>query len=187
MPLASDASPAAVVAQLSEEDHPGALWGDWFDGGLLIFRRPLRVAEPLNATDGFECLDDQPLVVDPNCDPALSVADGLPAWDTTRARRPWRSMTHRCAGCHRRGWRFESLGSTGREQDDVAALEYWNAVLSAAPYARIEPVQVGTFGVSTDGGICTRSLPRCCRERDQPNRSWPLLPAEPLYPTRMLR
>ena len=62
VPLASDASPAAVVAQLREEDHPGALWGDWFDGGLLIFRRPLRVAEPLNAADGFECLDDQPLV-----------------------------------------------------------------------------------------------------------------------------
>ena len=64
VPLASDASPAAVIAQLSEEDHPGALWGDWFDGGLLIFRLPLRVAEPLNATDGFECLDDQPLVIE---------------------------------------------------------------------------------------------------------------------------
>ena len=64
VPLASDASPAAVVAQLREDDHPGALWGDWFDGGLLIFRRPLRVAEPLNASDGFECLDEQPLVVE---------------------------------------------------------------------------------------------------------------------------
>ena len=64
VPLSSDASPAAVIAQLSEDDHPGALWGDWFDGGLLIFRLPLRVAEPVNATDGFDCLDDQPLVVE---------------------------------------------------------------------------------------------------------------------------
>ena len=28
------------------------------------FRDPLRVAEPANATDGFECLDDQPLVIE---------------------------------------------------------------------------------------------------------------------------
>ena len=44
--LASDASPVAVLAQLPEDDHPGALWGDWFGGGMVIFRRPLRVIEP---------------------------------------------------------------------------------------------------------------------------------------------
>ena len=60
LPLHSNASPAAVIAQLREDDRPGALWGHWFGGGVLIFRRPLRVEEPVAASDGFGYLDEQP-------------------------------------------------------------------------------------------------------------------------------
>ena len=59
-------------------------------------------------------------------------------------------MTHRCAGSRRVGGALSPWDSAGGNRTSSAALEYWNAVLRAAPYARIEPVQVGTFGVSTD-------------------------------------
>ena len=54
--LASDAAPAVVIAQLGTDDRPGALWGNWFGGGLLIFRRPLRVAESVDAAGGVHAL-----------------------------------------------------------------------------------------------------------------------------------
>ena len=74
LPLLSNASPAAVIAELSEDDHPGALWGNWFGGGLLIFRRPLRVAEPVDASDGFDYLDEQPRLVGP--EPTSGIVGG---------------------------------------------------------------------------------------------------------------
>jgi para-aminobenzoate synthetase / 4-amino-4-deoxychorismate lyase len=150
--LSSDASPAAVIAQLREHDHPAALWGDWFDGGLLIFRHPLRVAEPVNATDGFECLDDQPLVIESELRSGLVGGGWLACLGYDPGTTALAFYDSSLRWVPRSGWCFESLGLTGREQDDVAALEYWNAVLRAAPSARIEPVQVGAFGVSTDSG-----------------------------------
>src|SRR4029450_8516763 len=62
--LGSNASPAAVIAQLRQEDRPGALWGGWCGVGVLIFRRPLRVEEPGDASEGFGCLDEQPRLAD---------------------------------------------------------------------------------------------------------------------------
>ena len=72
--LASHAAPAAVIAQLSVNDHPGALWGDWFGGGLLIFRQPLQVIEPVEAADGFGYLDEQPTVI--GADPRSQIVGG---------------------------------------------------------------------------------------------------------------
>jgi para-aminobenzoate synthetase / 4-amino-4-deoxychorismate lyase len=147
--LASDASSVAVIAQLPEDDHPGALWGGWFGGGMAIFSRPWRVVEPAEASDGFAYLDEQPSLSDSGVasdlvgggwlacfgyDPqttSLAFYDSLLRWQQDS------------------GWCFESLGIEGREQANVAAFEYWTAVLSAASSRPIEPIQIGPFGVST--------------------------------------
>jgi para-aminobenzoate synthetase / 4-amino-4-deoxychorismate lyase len=150
LPLPSNASPAAVIAQLREDDRPGALWGDWFGGGLLIFRRPLRVEEPVDATDGFGYLDEQPT-------PSGSeLASGLVGggWLACFGYDPktttlgfydsvlrWRPDS---------GWFFESLGLSGREVENSAALQHWTAILQAAPTAPITQLQVGPFRVATD-------------------------------------
>ena len=134
LPLLSNASPGAVIAQLREGDRPGALWGDWFDGGLLIFRRPLRVEEPVAASDGFVRVDEQPQLesgaevgsgivgggwlacfgYDPKTT-TLAFYDSLLRWQRDD------------------GWSFESLGLRGRELENSAALQHWTAMLQAAP------------------------------------------------------
>jgi para-aminobenzoate synthetase / 4-amino-4-deoxychorismate lyase len=149
-PLPSNASPAAVIAQLREDDRPGALWGDWFGGGLLIFRRPLRVEDPVDATDGFGYLDEQPT---PS---GFALASGLVGggWLACFGYDPktttlgfydsllrWREDT---------GWSFESLGLSGREVENSAALQHWTATLQAAPTASITQLHVGPFRVATD-------------------------------------
>jgi hypothetical protein len=77
--LVSDASPGAVIAQLREHDRPGALWGDWFGGGVLIFHRPLVVQEPVEASEGSAILTSSPhwRALDHGSDPELLVAGGL--------------------------------------------------------------------------------------------------------------
>jgi para-aminobenzoate synthetase / 4-amino-4-deoxychorismate lyase len=151
-PIFSTAAPATVIAQLDEDDHPGALWGEWFGGGLLIFRRPLQVEEPVDAPDGFACLDQQPglsgselgsdivgggwlacLGYDPKTT-TLAFYDSLLRWQRDT------------------GWSFESLGLGGREPDDAAALRHWTLLLSAAGSAPPEPLKVGPFRLSTGSG-----------------------------------
>jgi para-aminobenzoate synthetase / 4-amino-4-deoxychorismate lyase len=150
--LASHAAPAAVIAQLGVNDHPGALWGDWFGGGLLIFRHPLRVIEPVEAADGFGYLDELPTVI--GADPRSQIVGGgwlacfgydsgtttLAFYDSVLR---WRPDS---------GWCFESLGLAGREQDE-ATVEHWIATLSSAEEpASTEPLHVGRFGVLADPG-----------------------------------
>jgi anthranilate/para-aminobenzoate synthase component I/branched-subunit amino acid aminotransferase/4-amino-4-deoxychorismate lyase len=144
----STAAPAAVIAQLNEDDHPGALWGEWFGGGVLIFRRPLHVQEPVDAPDGFAYLDQQPrlsgselgsdvvgggwlvcLGYDPKTT-TLAFYDSLLRWQRDS------------------GWSFESLGLGGRELDDAAALQDWRSLLSAAGSTATEPPHVGPFKLS---------------------------------------
>ena len=152
-PLDSSASPGAIIARLREVDRPGALWGDWFGGGVLIFQRPLRIEEPVDATDGFGCLDDQPAaarfsaVMGPGfvgggwlaClgygpkTTTLAFYDSLLRWQRDG------------------GWSFESLGLRGRELENAAALKHWTAMLSSAPAAPTGPLQMGQgFGLLTD-------------------------------------
>jgi para-aminobenzoate synthetase/4-amino-4-deoxychorismate lyase len=148
--LGSDASPAAVIAQLDPIDRPGALWGDWFGGGLLIFRRPMRVAEPVDASGGFRYLDEQPTVI--GSDPESHIVGG--GWlscfgydpNTTRlafydSLLRWQPDT---------GWSFESLGLVGREKENAAAVEDWSLTLSAAVSNLPEVPRVGPFKVATD-------------------------------------
>jgi para-aminobenzoate synthetase / 4-amino-4-deoxychorismate lyase len=148
--LASDASPAAVIAQLEADDRPGALWGDWFGGGLLIFRRPLCVAEPDEAASGFGYLDQQPM---PAGFPAGSgivgggwlACFGYDPKTTTLAF--YDSLLRWQSGS---GWRFESLGLAGRQRDDEAAVVHWKATLSAALSIANEPPRVGQFRLLMD-------------------------------------
>jgi para-aminobenzoate synthetase/4-amino-4-deoxychorismate lyase len=148
--LGSNASPAVVVAQLRDEDRPGALWGDWFGGGVLIFQRPLRVEEPVEASKGFGCLDEQPRLAHPGAgveiigggwlacfgyDPkttTLAFYDSLLRWQRDS------------------GWSFESLGLRGRELDDAAALQRWTALLETMPTVPTGPPQVGPFSAAMD-------------------------------------
>ena len=151
LPLLSNTSPAAVIAQLRERDRPGALWGDWFGGGLLIFRRPLRVEEPVDAFDGFGCVDEQPRL-----ESGAEVGSGIVGggWLACFGYDPktttlafYDSLLRWQQGD---GWSFESLGLSGRDRANSAALQQWTALLQAAPAAPLGPPQVGTFGVSTD-------------------------------------
>jgi para-aminobenzoate synthetase / 4-amino-4-deoxychorismate lyase len=150
LPLPSNASPAAVIAQLGEDDRPGALWGRWFGGGLLIFHRPLRVEEPVDASDGFGYLDEQPALAgferpsemvgggrlacfgyDPKTT-TLGYYDSLLRWQRDS------------------GWVFESLGLGGREVENSAALEHWTAMLQSTPTVSSKPLRVGPFRLATD-------------------------------------
>jgi para-aminobenzoate synthetase/4-amino-4-deoxychorismate lyase len=150
LPLPSNASPAAVIAQLREDDRPGALWGDWFGGGLLIFRRPLRVEEPVDATDGFGYLEEQPT---PS---GFELASGLVGggwlaclgYDPKTTTLGFYDSLLRWRGDS--GWSFESLGLSGREVENAAALQHWTATLQAAQTAPITQLQVGPFRVATD-------------------------------------
>jgi para-aminobenzoate synthetase / 4-amino-4-deoxychorismate lyase len=146
--LASDISPTAVIAQLSEDDHPGALWGDWFGGGVLIFCHPLRVVEPADARAGFAYLDEQPTLSDSGStsevvgggwlacfgyDPGtttLGFYDSLLRWQPDA------------------GWCFESLGLEGRQGANAAALGHWTAILSTRTES-ITSLQVGPFRLSS--------------------------------------
>jgi para-aminobenzoate synthetase/4-amino-4-deoxychorismate lyase len=150
--LGSDASPAAVIARLREEDRPGALWGDWFGGGVLIFQRPLRVEEPLDASEGFGCLDEQPRLARSEAEMASGTVGGgwlaCFGYDTkTTTLAFYDSLLRWQPG---RGWSFESLGLSGREPENVAALQHWTALLKAAPAVPTMPLLVGSFGVTTD-------------------------------------
>jgi para-aminobenzoate synthetase / 4-amino-4-deoxychorismate lyase len=152
-PIVSNAAPATVIAQLNEDDHPGALWGEWFGGGLLIFHRPLRVAEPVNAPDGFPYLDQRPTVSRPDLESDIVGGGWLACFGydpktTTLAFYDsllrWRQDS---------GWTFESLGLSGREPAYAAALQHWTAMLSAATSVPIKPLHVGPFRLSTDAGL----------------------------------
>ena len=151
--LDSNASPAAVVAQLRESDQPGALWGNWFDGGLLIFRRPLHVVEPPGADAGFRYLDVLPRLATSDKQSGLVgggwfACFGYDPQTTTLAFYDSLLRWH-----PESGWSFESLGLAGRARQDTEALEHWTDALNAAPYAPIEPLQVGPFGVLTNAGF----------------------------------
>jgi para-aminobenzoate synthetase / 4-amino-4-deoxychorismate lyase len=148
--LGSNASPAAVIAQLRQEDRPGALWGQWFDGGVLIFQRPLRVEEPVDVSEGFGCLDEQPRLAGSGA--AVGIVGG--GWLVCFGYDPKTTTLAFYDSLLRwqrdSGWSFESLGLSGREPDNAAALRRWTALLETAPDGPTGPLQVGPFGVSMD-------------------------------------
>jgi anthranilate/para-aminobenzoate synthase component I/branched-subunit amino acid aminotransferase/4-amino-4-deoxychorismate lyase len=150
--LVSNASPAAVISQFREHGRPGALWGDWFGGGVLIFHRPLRIEEPVDASGGFGYLDEQPKLAQPGSETWSGAVGG--GWLACFGYDP-RTTTLAFYDSLLRwqpdsGWSFESLGLGGRERENAAALQHWMAVLEAAPAAPTRHLHVGAFGVSRD-------------------------------------
>jgi para-aminobenzoate synthetase/4-amino-4-deoxychorismate lyase len=130
VPVAAGARPAAVIAGLVPGDHPGALWGDWFGGGALLFRAPLRRHEPALAADGFEQLVEQPALADSGGDlvgggwlVALGYAPGATTIAFYDSLLRWHPVE---------GWSFESLGLRGREAADATALAEWRRALAEA-------------------------------------------------------
>ncbi|HEX5906237.1 MAG TPA: chorismate-binding protein [Propionibacteriaceae bacterium] len=150
--LDSNASPGAVIAQLREDDRPGALWGDWFGGGVLIFHRPLRVEEPIDASEGFGRLDEQPVVMRSGSGVGSGIVGGgwlaCFGYDPTTTSLAFYDSLLRWQ--RDTGWSFESLGLSGRELANAAALQHWTAMLEAAPSAPTAPLRIGQFGVLTD-------------------------------------
>jgi para-aminobenzoate synthetase / 4-amino-4-deoxychorismate lyase len=149
--LGSNASPGAVIAQLRDDDRPGALWGDWFGGGVLIFHRPLEVQEPVNASEGFGYLDELPRLAHPGSVGSGDVGGGWLAcfgYDPQTTTLAFYDSLLRWQP--NRGWSFESMGLSGRERENGSALRHWTALLESAPAVPIKPLQVGAFGVSAD-------------------------------------
>lgn len=150
--LDSNASPGAVIAQLREDDRPGALWGDWFGGGVLIFHRPLRVKEPVDASEGFGRLDEQPTVMRSGSGVGSGIVGGgwlaCFGYDPTTTSLAFYDSLLRWQ--RDTGWSFESLGLGGRELANAAALQHWTAMLEAAPSAPTAPLRIGQFGVLAD-------------------------------------
>jgi para-aminobenzoate synthetase/4-amino-4-deoxychorismate lyase len=150
--LVSTASPAAVISQLREHGRPGALWGDWFGGGLLIFHRPLRIEEPVDAAGGFGYLDEQPKLDQSGSETGSGTVGG--GWLACFGYDPKTTTLAFYDSLLRwqpdSGWSFESLGLGGRELENATALQHWMAVLNAAPAAPTRQLDVGPFGLSTD-------------------------------------
>ena len=48
LPLTSAALPEAVLSGLADDEHPGALWGEWFGGGLVVGPESAGAAQALN-------------------------------------------------------------------------------------------------------------------------------------------
>jgi para-aminobenzoate synthetase/4-amino-4-deoxychorismate lyase len=126
-----------VIAGLVGADQPGALWGDWFGGGVLLFRAPLLRHAPGRATDGFAALAGQPALFGADADLVgggwLVVLGYAPGSSTTAfydSLLRWRPAE---------GWSFESLGLRGREAADAAALDDWRRALTGAT----EPAATG--------------------------------------------
>ena len=150
--LGSNASPGAVIAQLREDDRPGALWGDWFGGGVLIFHRPLEVHEPANAPDGFGYLDGLPRLAHPGSVVGSGIVGGgwLACFGYDRETTTLAFYDSLLRWQPDSGWSFESLGLSGRERENESALRHWTSSLESAPAVPIRPLQVGPFGVSAD-------------------------------------
>ncbi|HEX6758078.1 MAG TPA: chorismate-binding protein [Propionibacteriaceae bacterium] len=150
--LVSNASPGGVIAQLRKDDRPGALWGDWFGGGVLIFHRPVVVEEPVDASEGFGYLDDLPRLADSGSAGISGIVGG--GWLACFGYDPKTTTLAFYDSVLRwqpdSGWSFESLGLNGRELENAAALQHWTALLESASPAPLEPLQVGRFSVSAD-------------------------------------
>ncbi len=141
VPLTGDAEPWTVVARLEDRPGSGALWGSWFGGGLILVRAPMEAVEPERAADGFDLLDRLP----DRSGGFAGVGGGWLAclgYDADTSVYAFHDSLLRWT--EREGWVFESLGLTGREAANRAALAYWSGLLTD-PTDSVS-LHIGAFG-----------------------------------------
>jgi para-aminobenzoate synthetase / 4-amino-4-deoxychorismate lyase len=137
VPLGFGQEPARLVAKLNVKDRPAVLWGNWFGGGVVVLRMPLRRVSPATAPDVVALLDDQPSLTacsrDDDRATAVQIGGG---WVGCLGFSPGTS-----AACFydsllrwqpETGWTFEALGLQGREAHLDTELERWRRLLKSA-------------------------------------------------------
>jgi para-aminobenzoate synthetase/4-amino-4-deoxychorismate lyase len=157
IPLGPGPDPAALIAQLSPGDHPAALWGRWFGGGVVVMRSPLRTRTAATVTDVLSVIDDQPLV-----------ADGVAGTSSAIIGGGWLSCLGFTSGVSAacffdsllrwqptNGWSFETLGLAGREDHVSTELNAWRRLLRDAVGNALPPVSVARF-TTVDAPASTR-------------------------------
>jgi para-aminobenzoate synthetase/4-amino-4-deoxychorismate lyase len=137
VPLGPGPEPAGLVAKLNVKDCPAVLWGNWFGGGVVVLRSPLRRVSPATAVGVAALIDDQPTLSarSPQNDSATAVQIGG-GWVGCLGFSPgtsaacfydsllrWRQDT---------GWTFEALGFQGRLAHLHTELDCWRRLLRSA-------------------------------------------------------
>jgi anthranilate/para-aminobenzoate synthase component I/branched-subunit amino acid aminotransferase/4-amino-4-deoxychorismate lyase len=109
------------------------------------------VQEPVEASEGFGYLDEQPTLARSGSEIGSRIVGG--GWLACFGYDPKTTTLAFYDSLLRwqrdSGWSFESLGLSGRELDNASALQHWTALLGSAPFAPIGQLQVEPFGVST--------------------------------------
>lgn len=143
VPLGFGPAPEQVLSRLGRWPHPGALWGDWFDGSVIALHSPLVVVTPREALAAAQLLDQQPQV-----SRATGVLGG--GWLACLGFTPGTSWVgfYDCLLRWRRdgSWTFESLGLDGRAAETADALASWRLLLKEAAHASAaRSWQISTF------------------------------------------
>jgi para-aminobenzoate synthetase / 4-amino-4-deoxychorismate lyase len=104
----------------------------------------------VDATDGFGYLDEQPTPSGSELASGLVGGGWLACFGYDRNTTTLGFYDSLLRWREDSGWFFESLGLSGREVENSAALQHWTATLRAAQTAPITQLQVGPFRVATD-------------------------------------
>ena len=147
IPLGQGPDPAALIAQLTPDDHPAALWGRWFGGGVVVMRSPLRSRIATTVSDVLAVIDDQPFLADRVAGKSAAMIGG--GWLCCLAFTPGVSATCFYDSLLRwqptSGWSFETLGLAGREDEVSTELDAWRRLLRSAVANPMPPVSTARF------------------------------------------
>ncbi len=135
VPLGSGPDPAQLVARLDPNDRPSVLWGNWFGGGVVAFRSPLRTITGSTAADVIGLVDDQPFIASPPDHGANAPQIGG-GWFSCLGFSAGASIAYFYDSLLRwepiSGWTFETLGLSGRNARLEAELDAWRRLLRTA-------------------------------------------------------
>ena len=147
IPLGTGPDPAALIAQLSPDDHPAALWGRWFGGGVVVMRSPLRTRTAATVADVLPVIDDQPFIADGVATRSAAIIGG--GWLSCLGFTPGASAACFYDSLLRWqptiGWSFETLGLAGREEDVSSELDAWRRLLHSAAASAVPPASAARF------------------------------------------
>jgi para-aminobenzoate synthetase / 4-amino-4-deoxychorismate lyase len=118
--LGAGPEPPALIRRLPAGAPHAALWGAWFGGGAILLRDPITWQPLEHAADAFDLLDRQP-------EARRSSEDALGGgWLACLGYAPGHSWVgyfdHVLRWRPATGWRFETLGLSGRQSETDEAL-----------------------------------------------------------------